>query len=372
MITGGGTGGHIFSSLTIANALKQVYEITFIGAVGGMELHEVRQAGYPIVGLWIRGLGRHSLFALLQNFLLPLRLLVSIVHAYFLLCRLRPVVMIGTGGYASMPALCAAFLRGVPVLLHEQNAIPGKVNTYAARWAKQCCVAYASCGSALAPSPWVLTGNPVRADLLDAFAQPDAPAINVERARAHFGLTAKPVILILGGSLGCYTFNRALLAHIDTLLARGWTLLWQVGRRDLAWITRSPAAKRQGVCALAFIDKMPLAYLAADVIVSRAGALTLSELCVVGKSVIVVPSPHVANNHQYANAKYFADREAVWLLTDDAVYTELVPALSRLLSDRPLREKLAANIRLLARRDATQQVAEEVLSLQKSYTHEGN
>ena len=366
VVTGGGTGGHVFSSLAIAHALSPTCSVLFIGARGRMETREAEKAGFPFVGVWISGLQRKLS---LRGLLLPLQLLVSLCHACWVLWQFKPAVVVGTGGYASFPALCAALLQGVPIVLHEQNSMPGRVTAYLARWAKKICVAYKSLFQRFPSFPVVLTGNPVRQEITAVFGETATPTSVREKethALRRFGLTAatRPVVLVLGGSLGSYTFNRTLLDHLPKLKEKRWRVIWQVGKRDFSWVARGLSrCEGHGLCVLSFIDAMEEAYLAADVIVSRAGALTLSELCVVGKPVVLVPSPHVARDHQCENARYFAQREAVCLLEDGAVYTQLIPTLQHLLTDMAWQRRLSENIRALAIPRAEQRFSQEVFAL---------
>ena len=333
-----------------------------------METHEAEKAGFPFVGVWISGLQRKIS---LRGLLLPLQLLVSLCHACWVLRQFKPALVVGTGGYASFPALCAALLQGVPIVLHEQNSMPGRVTVYLARWAKKICVAYKSLFQHFPSFPVVLTGNPVRQEITAVFGGSVSRASIREketRALRRFGLADAPrpvpVVLVLGGSLGAYAFNRTLLDHLPKLKEKQWRVIWQVGKRDFSWVAEGLLRHEgHGLCVLSFIDAIEEAYLAADVVVSRAGALTLSELCVVGKPVVLVPSPHVARNHQCENARYFAQREAVCLLKDEAVYTQLIPTLQRLLTDRAWQKKLSRNIRALAIPHAAQRLSREVFSL---------
>ena len=376
VITGGGTGGHAFSALAIARALPGC-ELLFIGAAGKMEMQWVRAAGFSIVGLWglwMRGWIRgYSLRSLLGACLLPFLLLLGIGRAYFLLRSFKPSSVVGVGGYASFPALCAAFLHGIPIVLHEQNGVFGRANAFFLKIAKRICVAYDTLCRSFAPLPVVCTGNPVRPEIISAFR--DIPSALAEQKKQHacasFGLSRHPVVLVLGGSLGSRSLNRAFLGHIRKVIAQGWSLLWQVGHRDFPWVSDSLVfGKERNICAVPFIEAMPDAYQAADLIVSRAGALTLAELCVVGKPVVLVPSPNVTNDHQHKNAQFFVAQKAVWLVEDEHVYARLMDVLCQLVADASLRRTLASNLRSLAVHDAADRVAKEIYSLQHR-KHEG-
>lgn len=360
IISGGGTGGHIFPALAIADEIKRSNSeaaILFIGAEGKMEMEKVPQAGYPIVGLPIMGLQRKLT---LKNFLLPFKIVQSLVKAFFVIRRFKPELVIGVGGYASGPTLQMAQLLGVPTLLQEQNSFPGKTNQILARKAKAICVAYPNMEKFFDPQKIKLTGNPVRAYLLQ-----DLSVLKAEAA-THFGLDPnKPTLFVMGGSLGAKTLNIALRAALPTFEAGTTQVLWQCGKsyeQELAQFKESLPAN---VKVFPFIQRMDLAYALSTVIISRAGALSVSELALVAKPTILVPSPNVAEDHQTKNARALVDRSAAILVTDAQASEKLVTTALDLLSDAAQQEKLSAALASFALPDATKAIVEVCLNSAK-------
>jgi len=356
IISGGGTGGHIYPAIAIANALKELrpdVEVLFVGAGGRMEMEKVPRAGYRIVGLPIAGLNRANLLA---NVGFPVKLLRSLARARALVKEFRPDAAVGVGGYASGPLLLAARALGVPYLIQEQNSYAGLTNKFLAKGARKICVAYPGMEAFFPKEKLQLTGNPVRADLLDVAAKRPA-------ALAHFGLSSeKKTLLAIGGSQGARTINESLEAGLPQLLAAGYQVVWQTGKlfTDRA---RAATAGQPGVYASEFIYEMDLAYAVADAVVSRAGALSVSELCLTGRPAIFVPLPTAAEDHQTKNAQALVSEGAGLLVPDATARQELIPAALGLLRDADLQQKLSTRIRRLARPDAAREIAEEVLKV---------
>lgn len=361
MISGGGTGGHIFPALAIGQAIKAKFpsaDILFVGAKGKMEMEKVPEAGFPIVGLWISGLQR-KLSA--SNLLFPIKVLASLWKAGSLIRKFKPQVVIGVGGYASAPLLRAAASQGIPCLIQEQNSYAGLTNKWLSSKVDRICVAYEGMERYFPASKLVLTGNPVRADLLK-------PLPSQEQARKNLGLKPDlPTLLVLGGSLGARSMNNAMKGQLDLLAKAEVQVLWQTGKlyegeMQAAW---KEAGAPENITVRAFIKDMPSAYAAADVVISRAGALSISELCVVAKPAILVPSPNVAEDHQTKNAKALADRGAAVLVPDAEAADHMVNKALGLLGRSEERTRLGQEIQKLARPDATQAIVQEILHMLK-------
>ncbi len=355
MVSGGGTGGHIFPALAIADELKRRYPyaaIHFVGALGRMEMEKVPQHGYKITGLPIVGLNRQQL---LKNLSFPLKIVKSITICRFLLKDKKPDIVIGTGGFASGPLLWQAQLSGIPTLIQEQNSYPGITNKLLGKKAKAICVAYDKLERWFPAKNIIKTGNPIRESVLQPL--PEQPA-----ARAQFGLAAdKPTILVLGGSLGARAINQAIYAQLPGLLANDAQILWQCGK--LYESEYAPLSNNQ-ISVQPFIADMNAAYAAADIIISRAGAGTLSELAVVGKPTIVVPSPNVAEDHQTHNARAYADKGAAILLPESNL-SELATIAQRLLHSHQESIQLASNLKSLALPYATKAIVDNIERLLK-------
>ena len=359
IISGGGTGGHIFPAVAIANELRRRRpdtEILFVGANGRMEMTRVPEAGYKIVGLDITGLQRRLTP---HNLLFPLRVIRSVRKAGRLIEEFRPDAVVGVGGYASAPVLLAATSRAIPSLIQEQNSYAGLVNKLLARRVNKICVAYDGMEKFFPATKMVLTGNPVRTEIASG-----------DRAEAlrFFGLNPdKKTLLVIGGSLGARTLNLATAAALPRLREAGVQLLWQTGKLYF------PEAQGQvelyqadNLHALEFIKRMDLAYAAADVVVSRAGALSVSELCLTGKASILVPSPNVAEDHQTKNAMALVSKGAAVLITDEHAPERLYDETLRLLTDPARQQHLSARVRELARPNATSAIVDELLGLIKN------
>lgn len=351
LISGGGTGGHIFPALSIAAAIKRRHpgvEILFVGAQGRMEMERVPAAGYEIVGLPVAGFDRKRLW---RNFSVLFKLWKSMRRARRIVRDFKPDIAIGVGGYASGPTLKAAQKAGVPTLLQEQNSYPGVTNKILAKNARAVCVAYEGTERWFPADRIILTGNPVRSALLDITLSPDD-------AKKALGFDpAKPLLLVVGGSLGARTVNEAMEAGLDRILATGTQVLWQTGRSGEE-IGRRATAGKQGVKATPFISDMATAYRAADLVVSRAGAGSISELQLLGKPVILVPSPNVAEDHQRKNALALAERDAAMMILDAEAVEKLPDAVCALIADSKKRELFSQNISKMALRNSDDRIAE--------------
>jgi UDP-N-acetylglucosamine--N-acetylmuramyl-(pentapeptide) pyrophosphoryl-undecaprenol N-acetylglucosamine transferase len=359
IISGGGTGGHIFPAIAIANALKEKcngqIEILFVGAEGRMEMEKVPAAGYPILGLWISGLQRKLT---LTNLSFPFKVISSLLKAKKILKSFKPDAAVGTGGYASGPMLRVASKAGVATLIQEQNSYPGITNKILAGRVDRICVAYEGMDRFFPKEKIMLTGNPVRQDILK---------LDGKRARGieFFELdSSRKTILVIGGSLGARTINESILAGIEELAANDIQLIWQTGKTFYSQAEKAVQPfKEKGIRVFEFISKMDYAYAVADVVVSRAGASSVSELCLVKKACILVPSPNVAEDHQTKNAMALVNHEAALLVKDVDARKELTGKAIGLLGDEDLKLKLENNISKLAFADSAMVIANEILNL---------
>lgn len=360
MIGGGGTGGHIFPALAIAGEIRNRYpdaEILFVGAQGRMEMTRVPEAGYPIVGLPIAGLQRRLT---VENLSLPFKVFVSLQKAISLTRSFRPDVVVGVGGYASAPLLLAARVLGVPYLIQEQNSFAGLTNKLLARSAKSICVAFPEMEQYFPAKRIRLTGNPVRKDLLDMNMH-----LSQYEALDHFGLQpGVKTILAIGGSLGAKTINEAVARSIAEWASRGYQLIWQTGNH-YAEKAKSVLAeyRNSGLITMPFIKEMNYAYAAADVVISRAGALSLAEICITGKASILIPSPNVAEDHQTRNAMSLVNQNAALYLSDKKAGKELTQLTNELLEDTARIEMIGMAAHAIARPDATKAIVNQVLEI---------
>jgi UDP-N-acetylglucosamine--N-acetylmuramyl-(pentapeptide) pyrophosphoryl-undecaprenol N-acetylglucosamine transferase len=358
IISGGGTGGHIFPAIAIAEALKMLdpgMEILFIGAKGKMEMEKVPQAGYQICGLWISGLQRRIT---IKNLAFPIKVISSLVRADRILSKFRPDVVIGVGGYASGPTLRAAVRRKIPALIQEQNSFPGITNRLLSSKVDKICVAYDGMKKFFPAGKIILTGNPVRQDII-------SPSDKI-KALEYFNLKKdKKVVLIIGGSLGAGTINKSVLRYLDQQGEKdAIQLLWQTGKYYFDNIgSDQKMMERDDVFIHPFIDRMDLAYTAADIIVSRAGAIAISELCVVGKPVILIPSPNVAEDHQTKNAEALTMKSAALMLKDQDAEENLFTLVKKLTADTGLQDELSRNIKAMALPNAANVIAKETMKL---------
>jgi UDP-N-acetylglucosamine--N-acetylmuramyl-(pentapeptide) pyrophosphoryl-undecaprenol N-acetylglucosamine transferase len=358
IVSGGGTGGHIFPAVAIANAIKNKYadaEILFVGAKGKMEMEKVPKAGYPIKGLWISGLQRKLS---LGNLLFPVKVLVSLVHSMFIIKSFKPDLAIGVGGYAGGPLLKAATMLGVPALIHESNSFPGITNKLLGRSVSTICVAFANMEKYFPKEKLVVTGNPVRQEIVKLSGKR-------EDAIAHFKLdNSRPVVLVIGGSLGARSINQAIHEALPLFKEKNYQVLWQTG---VHYKEQSVKAVTElvydGVKPHEFIYEMDLAYAAADVVVSRAGAMSVSELSLVAKPAILVPYPYASEDHQTKNAMTLVLKDAAVLVKDDETKDHLYKEIENLLTHPDKMEQLVLNINKLAIADADQLILKEVESL---------
>ncbi len=356
IISGGGTGGHIYPAIAIANELKNRFpaaEILFVGAKDKMEMQKVPQAGYPIKGLWIAGLQRKLTF---QNLLFPIKLVSSLLKSFAIIYKFKPNVVIGTGGFASGPLLQAANTFGIPTVIQEQNSYPGITNKLLSKKANKICVAYENLERFFPKHKMILTGNPVRQDLID---------IENKRGEAirHFNLDAsKKTLLILGGSLGARRVNQLIEKELHFLLDQNIQIIWQCGKLYLDEYKKYNA---ENVQVLAFIERMDLVYAAADFVISRAGASSVSELCIVGKPVVFIPSPNVAEDHQTKNAQAIVDKNGALLLKEKELDEKFEMVFSNLITDENLQKQLSESIKKLAKVSATKDIVNEIEKLIK-------
>lgn len=355
IISGGGTGGHIFPAVAIANAFREKHpdaDILFVGAEGRMEMTRVPEAGYKIIGLWISGLQRSLT---LSNLMFPIKLIASYWRAKKIIKEFNPHIVIGTGGYASGPVMIAATHAGVPSLIQEQNSFAGLTNKQVAGKVSKVCVAYEGMEKYFPSNKIVLTGNPVRKDILSIAEKRD-------QALSHFGLSAsKKTLLIIGGSLGARTINESVLAGIDKLVDADVQIIWQTGKAYYqACKSRMVNYDLRQIRVLDFLKEMDLAYAAADVVISRSGAIAVSELCIAKKPCILVPSPNVAEDHQTKNAMALVNKQAAVLVRDSEAPQNLVSEALKLLFDQHQTNQLSDNIGKLARPNATNDIVNEI------------
>jgi len=357
IISGGGTGGHIFPAIAIANAIKEEHpdaDILFVGANGKMEMEKVPAAGYPIKGLDVVGFHRKKLW---KNFAFPFKLLKSLKAAKTIVKEFNPDIAIGVGGYASGPLLKMAGKLGVPTLLQEQNSYAGITNKLLAKKAKKICVAYDHMEKFFPKEKITLTGNPVRSDILSVENKRD-------EAVSHFALDAsKKTILIIGGSLGARTINNSIKTHLKELEESGHQLIWQTGKIYIDEMEKAASSCGESIKPMAFISRMDLAYAASDVVISRAGALSVSELCLVKNPVILVPSPNVAEDHQTMNAMSLVNKKAAVLVKDVDAPNILVETVLSLLGNKEEMVLLANNISALGKPNAATDIKNEVMKL---------
>nr|WP_199159012.1 undecaprenyldiphospho-muramoylpentapeptide beta-N-acetylglucosaminyltransferase [Pedobacter sp. ASV2] len=358
IISGGGTGGHIFPAVAIANALKRIVpacEILFVGATGRMEMEKVPAAGYKIVGLNISGIQRGSI---VKNLALPFKVIGSVRKAIQIINEFKPDAVVGVGGYASGPLLYAASLKGIPYLIQEQNSYAGVTNKWLGKKASKICVAFDEMQQFFPVDKILKTGNPVRTDVVDIKGKHYAGA---ELLKLD---PQKKIILVTGGSLGAGTLNKSIEKHLPEILAEDVQVIWQTGKFYYKGIIeRLGLDYHPNVRILEFLNKMDLAYAAADVIISRAGAGTIAELCLIKKPVILVPSPNVAEDHQTKNAMALVKNNAAILINDRSAEDTLVAEALKMLKDKSLCEKLSENIGKMALPQADEIIANEVLKL---------
>ena len=360
IISGGGTGGHIFPAVSIANALREInpdVEILFVGAEGRMEMQRVPAAGYKIIGLPVRGLLRPlwkpGNISILMDFLKSKRMVKQTLREF------KPQVAVGVGGYASSATLNAAYELGIPCLIQEQNSFAGLTNKTLAKKARKICVAYEGMERFFPKDRILLTGNPVRQSLLN-------DSLTREECAAAFGLNpAKPTVLLIGGSLGARTLNESVIRNLSRIAASSVQFIWQTGsyyKKEIEQML-DVKGKPSNLVVTDFISRMDQAYCLADLVISRAGAGSISELCLLGKPSILVPSPNVAEDHQTHNAMALVGKEAALLVRDADAPEQLIPLALETVVDEEKLKKLGGNAAAMALRDSARIIAEEVIKL---------
>lgn len=356
IIAGGGTGGHIFPAVAIGHALQKLEpgtKLLFVGALGKMEMEKVPQEGFEIVGLDIVGFNRSHLW---KNLALPFKLWKSRRKARQILNTFKPDVVIGVGGFASYPVLSAAQHKGIPTLIQEQNSFAGKSNKILGRKANAICVAYEGMDRFFPSERITLTGNPVRATIAHN-------AIGKEEGLDSFGLKkGKKTLLVIGGSLGAKTINEAIAEHLGTILKWDVQVIWQTGR-PFYQQALAAAEGKEGIVVREFIRNMEYAYAAADIVVSRAGAIASAELCIVGKPVLFVPYPYAAEDHQTSNAMALVDHSAASIIKDSEARQGLVQKLNVLVHNEKTQQVMSENIRRFAIKDADLQIAKKAIAI---------
>jgi len=358
IISGGGTGGHIFPAIAIANALKKIdpaTEILFVGATGRMEMEKVPAAGYEIIGLDIQGIQRGSI---MKNLAFPIKLISSVLKAIKIIKDFKPDAVVGVGGYASGPILFAASLKNIPYLIQEQNSYAGITNKWLGKKAKKICVAFDGMEKFFPAEKIIKTGNPIRRDSV-SIAGKHMQALELYKLSAF-----KKTILVTGGSLGARTLNNSVMAGLDKIIAADVQLIWQTGKfyyKDI--IAKLGENYHEDIRIVEFLTRMDLAYAAADIIISRAGAGTIAELCAIKKPVILVPSPNVAEDHQTKNALALVQEHAAAFIADRDAEAKLVDKALGLLNDNAEKKILGDNIGKLALPDADEVIAKEVMKI---------
>lgn len=355
ILSGGGTGGHIYPAIAIANALKVRFpdaDFLFVGAKDRMEMEKVPEAGYAIKGLWISGLQRKLT---LKNLMFPFKLIASLWEAFKIIRQFKPNIAIGTGGFASGPLLYAAAVKNIPTLIQEQNSYPGITNKLLSKKARKICVAYNGLERFFPKDKIIKTGNPLRKGLLDI-------EVKVEEAKQFFKLKqAKVTLLVLGGSLGARRINELIEKELDFLDTQNVQVIWQCGK--LYYEKYKIYNHTKDVQVYQFLNRMDLAYAAADIIISRAGASSVSELCVVGKPIIFIPSPNVAEDHQTKNAQAIVNHDAALLIQESDLDVDFENKFLQLIASPERQKQLGNKIKELALLNATNDIASEVTKL---------
>jgi UDP-N-acetylglucosamine--N-acetylmuramyl-(pentapeptide) pyrophosphoryl-undecaprenol N-acetylglucosamine transferase len=360
IISGGGTGGHIFPALAIAGEIKKREpgaSILFVGALGRMEMERVPAAGFPIIGLPVEGFRRKLT---LKNVLVVYKALLSLFKARGILKTFKPDIAIGVGGYASGPLLRMSARRQIPTLIQEQNSYAGVTNRLLAKKANKICVAYEGMEKYFPAEKIILTGNPIREELITGLPQKEA-------ACNFFGIPSSgQVVLVTGGSLGARTLNESILMHIDELEKESVHVLWQTGKLYYERISNELSGKQlKHIRFFDFISRMDFAYAAADIIISRAGAITISELCLLGKPAILVPSPNVAEDHQTKNAMALVNNQAAIMVKDSDAKKTLIPETIKLLHNPKIQESLGLNCKKMAIPNSAVRIVDEINKLIK-------
>ena len=354
LISGGGTAGHIFPALAIADYIKNNYDadFLFIGARKRMEMEKVKKAGYKISPIWIDGLQRKFSF---RNLILPIKLIISFFQSVYFLIQYRPHVVIGTGGFVSGPILFTAALLGIPTLIHEQNSFPGITNKILGKFVDVICVSYPTMDHFFKNKKIVFSGNPVRKELKVKISKKES--IN------YFNLNInKKIILIIGGSLGAEPINETIYENLKLIQRENTQIIWQTGRAHYEKYHHLASSE---IKIFSFIEHMHFAYNAADIVISRAGAIAISEICILKKPSILIPSPYVAENHQHKNAEELKNNFATCLITQDLLNKSFGQELIKLINNHKYREKLSENIAQFSSDNAEKVIAKEINQLLK-------
>ena len=356
ILSGGGTGGHIYPAIAIAKEIEKRYpdsSILFVGASDRMEMQKVPQAGYEIIGLWISGIQRKLTWS---NLMFPFKLLSSLFKSRKIIKQIKPDIVIGTGGFASGPLLKVANDANIPTLLQEQNSYPGITNKWLAKKADKICVAYDGLDRFFPKNKIVKTGNPVRQDLIEIDSKK-------EEGFHKFNLDSnKKILLVIGGSLGARRINQLIESELDFITALGIQIIWQCGK---LYFEEYKKYNSENVQVLQFIDRMDLAYASADIIISRAGAGSVSELCIVGKPVLFIPSPNVAEDHQTKNARAIVDEQGALMLKETELDQNFEETFKTLVGSEELQHRLSINIRKMALPKATSDIVDEIEKILK-------
>ena len=360
IVSGGGTGGHIFPAIAIAKSLERKVddiELLFVGAKDRMEMQKVPESGYKIEGLWISGFQRSFSS---RNLLFPFKLISSLIKSKKIIRKFQPDLVIGTGGFASGPLLYAASRKGIPSVIQEQNSYPGITNKLLAKSVQKICVAYDNMDRFFPKEKLIFTGNPIRKEILD-FSD------KREKGKNFFGLhNGRITVLVVGGSLGAKTINESVNNNLEEFKKNKLNLIWQTGVSYENQAEESvKSINESGIKSYKFIKEMDLAYAAADIIVSRAGAIAISELCYVGKPVILVPSPNVAEDHQTQNAQSLVNKNSALMVKDVESRRKLVEEIKSLSRNKDLKKELSRNIKKLAVKDAADRIVDLSLELVK-------
>ncbi|WP_185871873.1 undecaprenyldiphospho-muramoylpentapeptide beta-N-acetylglucosaminyltransferase [Blattabacterium cuenoti] len=353
----GGTGGHIYTGIAIANELiKKIPKtnILFIGSKNRMEMQEIPRFGYSIEGICISG-GKDKFFSI-SGFILSIQLINSLFVANKIIKKFSPDIVIGTGGFVSFPTLYAAKRNKIPILIQEQNSFPGLTNRIFSRYASKICVAYEQAKKYFQEEKTIITGNPVRSEILKLPSK--------EKACFHLGLKIKkPIILSIGGSQGSNSINNAWIKGLKKIIELDIQLIWQVGKFDIHKIKKNEISHHSNIIFMEFIENMPICYAAADIIVSRAGALTISEICLIGKPYILIPFPWSSNDHQNRNARILEEKEAALIIKNEEIENKLVSSVIKLANDYSMKKKMRKNILKLGKPKATNDIVNEILQI---------
>jgi UDP-N-acetylglucosamine--N-acetylmuramyl-(pentapeptide) pyrophosphoryl-undecaprenol N-acetylglucosamine transferase len=360
IISGGGSGGHIFPALAIAKSLEQKVpnvELLFVGAINKMEMEKIPNAGYNIKGLWISGIQRRLTYL---NLIFPFKLIHSLISSIIIINRFKPDLVIGTGGFASGPLLYIAAKNNLPTIIQEQNSYAGITNKLLSKYVKKVCVAYHKMDKFFPKDKIVFTGNPIRESIVNYQAIKD---ISIKMLNLN---SNQSTVLVIGGSLGARTINVSILNGLDVFKSNNLNLIWQTGKEfsDKASFAVKKI-KTKGITTYSFIKEIDLAYKAADIIISRAGAIAISELCSIGKPVILIPSPNVAENHQFKNAQSLVNKNAALLVNDADSNDKLVETIISLYKDDDLKEKLSINIKKMEVKNSASIISKQALDLLK-------